>query len=88
MIFQVVGQWISFPWLKNGLPNIRATYIGFLWHILLTFSAQGGHSSVVEHSTADREVPGSNPGAPFKTFFYFIIETLYFQRTLSNYQKS
>ena len=25
-----------------------------------------GYSSVVEHSTADREVPGSNPGAPFK----------------------
>jgi hypothetical protein len=24
-----------------------------------------GYSSVVEHSTADREVPGSNPGAPF-----------------------
>ena len=23
------------------------------------------HSSVVEHSTADREVPGSNPGASF-----------------------
>ncbi len=24
-----------------------------------------GYSSVVEHSTADREVPGSIPGAPF-----------------------
>ncbi len=24
----------------------------------------GGHSSVVEHPTADRIVPGSNPGAP------------------------
>ncbi|VDO36181.1 unnamed protein product [Onchocerca flexuosa] len=24
-----------------------------------------GYSSVAEHSTADREVPGSNPGAPF-----------------------
>ena len=24
-----------------------------------------GYSSVVEHSTADREVPGSNPGVPF-----------------------
>ena len=23
----------------------------------------GGHSSVVEHPTADRIVPGSNPGA-------------------------
>ena len=27
-----------------------------------------GHSSVVEHSTADREVPGSNPGAPCNYF--------------------
>ncbi len=25
----------------------------------------GDISSVVEHSTADREVPGSNPGVPF-----------------------
>ncbi len=24
-----------------------------------------GYSSVVEHLTADQEVPGSNPGAPF-----------------------
>ena len=31
-----------------------------------------GYSSVVEHSTADREVPGSNPGVPyfFKKVFY------------------
>jgi hypothetical protein len=31
-----------------------------------------GYSSVVEHSTADREVPGSNPGAPslFCIFFF------------------
>ncbi len=37
-----------------------------------------GYSSVVEHSTADREVTGSNPGAPSKTlvlpaiFFAFV----------------
>ena len=24
-----------------------------------------GYSSVVEHSTADRQVPGSNPGVPY-----------------------
>ena len=33
---------------------------------------QRGYSSVVEHSTADREVTGSNPVAPFdflQTFF-------------------
>ena len=28
------------------------------------FSRQRGYSSVVEHLTADQEVPGSNPGAP------------------------
>ena len=28
-----------------------------------------GCSSVVEHSTADREVPGSNPGAPYICVF-------------------
>ena len=27
-----------------------------------------GYSSVVEHSTADREVPGSYPGVPFFCF--------------------
>ena len=43
-----------------------------------------GYSSVVEHSTADREVPGSNPGAPSPFFFFiplypsfFSIATLY-----------
>ncbi len=32
-----------------------------------------GYSSVVEHLTADREVPGSNPGAPSKIFSFFNI---------------
>ena len=31
-----------------------------------------GYSSVVEHSTADREVPGSNPGVPC-LFFVFLL---------------
>ena len=30
-----------------------------------------GYSSVVEHSTADREVPGSIPGAPSFFFPFF-----------------
>ena len=29
-----------------------------------------GYSSVVEHSTADREVPGSNPGVPLFFFLF------------------
>jgi hypothetical protein len=28
---------------------------------------------VVEHSTADREVPGSNPGAPSITDFFILL---------------
>ena len=33
-------------------------------------SSSWGYSSVVEHSTADREVPGSNPGAPSPFYFF------------------
>ena len=41
---------------------------------ILHFSYQRwGYSSVVEHSTADREVPGSNPGAPSLFFFPFLL---------------
>ena len=29
-----------------------------------------GYSSVVEHLTADQEVPGSNPGAPFESMLF------------------
>ena len=39
----------------------RQGYIIMLCY-LLPYSR--GYSSVVEHSTADREVPGSNPGVP------------------------
>ena len=28
-----------------------------------------GYSLVVEHSIADREVPGSNPGVPYGLFY-------------------
>ena len=30
---------------------------------------------MLEHSTADREVPGSNPGAPSSGSFYWICYT-------------
>ena len=36
---------------------------------LKPFAACWGYSSVVEHSTADREVPGSNPGVPCFSFY-------------------
>ena len=32
-----------------------------------------GYSSVVEHLTADQEVPGSNPGAPCFFFLLFFL---------------
>ena len=35
------------------------------------YCQQRGYSSVVEHLTADQEVPGSNPGAPFPGFPFF-----------------
>ncbi len=40
----------------NTLRSIQACALSFI--------KDWGYSSVVEHSTADREVPGSNPGAP------------------------
>ena len=35
------------------------------WEIQLTLSSVRGYSSVVEHLTADQEVFGSTPNAPF-----------------------
>ena len=44
-------------------------FIYYLYHKLPKH--MWGYSSVVESSTADREVPGSNPGAPFSCFIVF-----------------
>ena len=46
-----------------------------------------GCSSVVEHSTADREVPGSNPGAPLgygmeKIFLDYYLSFFFTAKTL------
>ena len=38
-----------------------------------------GYSSVVEHSTADREVPGSNPGVPS---LFVVLENYTFVNTI------
>ena len=46
---------------------------------------QRGYSSVVEHLTADQEVPGSNPDAPFKSSAfkeYFEGRVLFFPNML------
>lgn len=45
--------------------KIKIDYIA--WHVkksIIRTLVIWGYSSVVEHSTADREVPGSNPGVP------------------------
>ena len=52
--------------------------LAFAVHIICAacevWSVQWGYSSVVEHLTADQEVPGSNPGAPFLLFFTLVSE--------------
>ena len=42
-----------------------------------TFNVRG-YSSVVEHSTADREVPGSIPGAPLNFLFFLFLSMIIF----------
>ena len=51
-----------------------------LVHKELTFNLfQGrGYSSVVEHSTADREAPGSIPGAPFFFSCHVYVYAVYY----------
>ena len=46
----------------------------YLYRLLLLVDVRWGHSSVVEHLTADQEVPGSNLGAPsfFSIFFFHL----------------
>ena len=39
--------------------------VAYDYEILALYVEEWGHSSVVEHSTADREVTGSIPVAPF-----------------------
>ena len=48
---------------RNNLSNL--SLLSVLTTGSIVFLITRGYSSVVEHSTADREVPGSNPGAPF-----------------------
>ena len=44
---------------------------------LYLYGTERGYSSVVEHSTADREVPGSNPGVPLPFYFSFTSDHLF-----------
>ena len=54
---------INYQHLWYGSRSFRSDY-GFLEMVALGRVTRG-YSSVVEHSTADREVPGSNPGVPY-----------------------
>ena len=63
--------------------KIKIDYIA--WHVkkcIIRTLVIWGYSSVVEHSTADREVPGSNPGAPFSPFFFLIFHFIQFLKIL------
>ena len=51
----------------------EVAHMGKLLHFTFRYVGwRGGYSSVVEHSTADREVPGSNPGAPSISFSFIL----------------
>ena len=57
---------IMFFLFLNTFKSIESTQFRFVININTkpVFRQSWGYSSVVEHSTADREVPGSNPGVP------------------------
>ncbi len=80
-----IAQWVEHSTADREVPgsNPGAPYFFFFLAIkivgsngvvmrmlvMLATSVSGGIAQWVEHSTADREVPGSNPGAPY--FFFF-----------------
>ena len=55
--------------MKNTVQSLFSIFVICVVSLFTVVLADRGHSSVVEHSTADREVPGSIPGAPFVFFF-------------------
>ena len=62
--------WCIYAWKRQAPLSTRAdTHAIIKSQFPLSYTAWG-YSSVVEHSTADREVPGSNPGAPSLFFFF------------------
>ena len=69
-------KWLHFElwmiWINSWLPfqSFHSISTKMLPLNNLIFSIWG-YSSVVEHSTADREVHGSTPCAPWNTFFLF-----------------
>jgi hypothetical protein len=58
------------------------------WYSNLFSISLRGCSSVVEHSTADREVPGSNPGVPLPWFYKIYTSALSYRKASSDYRKA
>ena len=50
--------------VSNNFKQLILTDPNSIYKLLVLSPSPWGYSSVVEHSTADREVPGSNPGVP------------------------
>ena len=68
---------ISLFLVEDGMPGfnkgklLQKVGLKGLQLILILYFSRGlpwGYSSGVEHSTADREVPGSIPGVPYRFF--------------------
>ena len=66
----LLRQWLSCPWTPLGILPIHTSIYSINGHVLLC-NQERGYSSVVEHSTADREVRGSTPRAPCFLLKYF-----------------
>ena len=60
---------VRFPddaiWFWYNIFGVRVPHI-----VVKSPWCSWGYRSVVDHSTADREVPGSNPGAPYHFLFF------------------
>ena len=54
---------ISYDFIRKYL--VLSILFREIKELTVNLMTERGYSSVVEHSTADREVPGSNPGVPF-----------------------
>ena len=57
--------------VSNNFKQLILTDPNSIYKLLVLSPSPWGYSSVVEHSTADREVPGSNPGVPLIFFLCF-----------------
>ena len=56
----------SMKFMATGNSVVSVTDMTIKFHLV---TCVGGYSSVVEHSTADRDVTGSIPVAPFNLIF-------------------